>query len=289
MMIKPKFKRIIIQQLENNSHAPENKDVSDHKASLVVSHPISKFPELHAVVHSPNHFNMPVQMERHIPGVSDFQPINNFIYDNKDQIGGESDQMMMIGNKKMRNNKKVRIAKFIADPNTIHPSLKVDMDSLKKSFYFNPKELELLPEHYWGDQMISLSEAEQNFFSVRSSKKLRFEYKLFDALTITQKYSQAYDLVGIAWVTKLVFKVNRNIFGPFVGISNPSSSLFNGQGSMIRHGFKEIPLEEMENYQDNQLLSDVDNLVVRLFKHESEKFTWDSRGRDVAICRWKKP
>lgn len=156
-------------------------------------------------------------------------------------------------------------------------------------FYINPIELNFLPKELWLTQKVALRSVFQTFFKARSTKNLRFEHKLWNALSLSKRYPELIPFLGVFWVSKNLIKVNRDIFGALINVSKPAAALFNNQGSFLTHGFLEITKEKaLKKGIFPELIEDVDESVVRLFKHSAGLLTADSNKADVSTCRWNK-
>lgn len=156
-------------------------------------------------------------------------------------------------------------------------------------FYINPIELNFLPKELWLTQKVTIRSVFQNFFKARSTKNLRFEHKLWNALALSKRYPELIPFLGVFWVSKNLIKVNRDIFGALINVSKPAAALFNNQGSFLTHGFLEITKEKaLRKGISPELVEDVDESVVRLFKHSTGMLTADSNKADVSACRWNK-
>ncbi|KAK8863499.1 hypothetical protein M9Y10_011185 [Tritrichomonas musculus] len=156
-------------------------------------------------------------------------------------------------------------------------------------FFINPIELNFLPKELWLTQKVTLRSVFQTFFKARSTKNLRFEHKLWNALALSKRYPELIPFLGVFWVSKNLLKVNRDIFGALINVSKPAAALFNNQGSFLTHGFLEVTKEKaLRKGISPELVEDVDESVVRLFKHSAGLFTADSNKADVSMCRWNK-
>lgn len=108
-------------------------------------------------------------------------------------------------------------------------------------YEIDPVSLGFLPRDYWASKTpISVETLKRDFFRARSSKSLRFEYKLWNALAITKEYPPLFSEIGIKWVSKYLIMVHRDIFGKLLNVSRPSAALFSSCGAFMTHGFKEV-------------------------------------------------
>jgi hypothetical protein len=153
-------------------------------------------------------------------------------------------------------------------------------------YVFDPVELGFIPVGHWMPGPMTLKTAMTEFFTVRSSRILRFECKLWNALALVREDPELYRYVGVAWISRTVLKVNRDVFGRFINVTRPAAALYNNQGSFATHGFKEIALSEVEGVVPAEQLSDVEESVVRLFTHLTPLFNAYSRPDEVMSCRY---
>jgi hypothetical protein len=112
---------------------------------------------------------------------------------------------------------------------------------------------------------------------------LRFEHKLWNALALTTRDPRLYMFIGVKWVTPMVLKVNRDVFGRFINVTRPAAALYNNQGSFMTHGFVEVPLKNVTTISAEDAF-DVDESIVRLFRHGTDSFTMRSDREHVMTC-----
>jgi hypothetical protein len=153
-------------------------------------------------------------------------------------------------------------------------------------YIISPVELGFIPAGQWAPGPASLSAVIAGFFSARSSRTLRFEHKLWNALALTKTDALLYDFVGVMWLTRTVFKVNRDVFGSFINVTRPAAALYNNQGSFATHGFREVRLQKLIGCVDPDDLRDVDESIVRLFEHTTPLFNMCSTDGQVLRCRY---
>lgn len=161
----------------------------------------------------------------------------------------------------------------------------------KKKLQLNidPIALGLLPTEYWKSSCVPLLKVFTPFFPTRSTKKVRFEHKLWNALVLTRKYPDLLPIIGVSWVSQYIIKVNRVVFGNLLNVTRPSAALFNSQGLLLTHGFREVSKKEaIQSGVDLNLIDNVDESVIRLFTHTERFFGENSKKEDIAKCRWSK-
>lgn len=150
----------------------------------------------------------------------------------------------------------------------------------------DPVELSFIPADQWTKGKISLENLKKDFFCARSSKCLRFEYKLWNALQITKHYPYLFKEIGVRWVAKSFIMVHRDIFGHLLQVTRPSAALFSSCGMFMTHGFREIMLSEVRNSIDPREISSIDESIVRLFVHKANDFNEDSGSADIVKIKW---
>jgi hypothetical protein len=174
-----------------------------------------------------------------------------------------------------------------AVPSTFRSAEKVreammDMNLRPESFGFVPVSM-------WSKMEIHLKELITDYFRARSSRKIRFEHKLWNALALTRSLPELYPLVGVAWVSTSLFKVDKDAFGRLLAVTRPGSAFFSQRGSFVSHGFREVSANEARGMKISEdQVSDVDEVVVRLFRHSAGLFRSDSSVRDINECTWSR-
>jgi hypothetical protein len=153
------------------------------------------------------------------------------------------------------------------------------------TYKVNPLELGFIPPRRWKSEQTSLATLIDKFFRARSSKILRFEQKLWNALTLTSRDPGLYSQIGVKWVAEDVIKVHRDIFGRFLNVTRPAAALYNNQGSFMTHGFVEVPRRALGGIDEAEL-SEVDESVVRLFRHQTDSFTRNANETKVMTCTY---
>jgi hypothetical protein len=152
-----------------------------------------------------------------------------------------------------------------------------------------PEALGFVPVIMWNKMELRLNELVSDYFRARSSRKIRFEHKLWNALALTRSLPEFYSLIGVTWVSSAVFKVDKDIFGRLLAVTRPGSAFFSQRGSFVSHGFREVSVSEARQLRiaDSQL-TDVDEVVVRLFRHSLGLFRSDSSVKDINECTWSR-
>lgn len=114
-----------------------------------------------------------------------------------------------------------------------------------KNISLDPNKLGFLPRDFWiRSGLLTLDQIKRDFFRARSSKSLRFEFKLWNALAITKNYPSLFKEIGVKWVAHVLIMVHRDIFGKLLNVSRPSAALFSSCGAFMTHGFIEISIRE---------------------------------------------
>jgi hypothetical protein len=145
------------------------------------------------------------------------------------------------------------------------------------------------PRHWVRIHDVKLSSLIGEHFRVRSSRLVRFEHKLWNALAISQHSPELYTSVGVKWVSDTIFKVNKDVLGELFAVLRPGSAFFSQGGSFATHGFREMSIEHAKAEAPGGDYTDVDEVVVRLFKHTEGRFRRDSTYQDVNECTWARP
>ena len=148
------------------------------------------------------------------------------------------------------------------------------------------KLLKLYPSDIWSSQTLTIQQLVEQFFRKRSSKKMPFQYKLYNALQITAQYPELVSILGIQWITFNIFKIYRVKFAQLLGVGSINGALFNKQGSLPTHGFIQINPQTLAGLPG---IEDVDNDSVRLFKHNTNYFHLNSTELELQRCRWQDP
>jgi hypothetical protein len=153
-----------------------------------------------------------------------------------------------------------------------------------------PVALGFVPPKRWARvHVIPFGSLATDYFRARSSRKIRFEHKLWNALAICRNHPELYSAVGVKWESIRLFKVDKLAFGALLGVSRPGSAFFSQRGSFLSHGFHEVPLDQARIEAPFGDFTDVDEISVRLYKHETGLFRLDSMCHEVDSCFWVKP
>jgi hypothetical protein len=148
--------------------------------------------------------------------------------------------------------------------------------------------LRLYPTDIWSSGRLKARDIIEQYFQRRSSKKMPFHYKLYNALQITAHHPHLIPAFGCQWITANIFKIYRVPFANLLGVASINGALFNKQGSLPTHGFVSLPPSTLYGINP-RLIEDVDNDSVRLFKHVSVHFHTNSTEQDLQRCRWRNP
>lgn len=170
---------------------------------------------------------------------------------------------------------------YLNKPNDIYKTIENSAQ-----FIFDPVELNFIPAEYWSKRMVSLEDLKKTFFCAKSSKHLRFEFKLWNALQITKHYPFLFSEIGVKWVAKSFIMVHRDIFGNLLQVTRPSAALFSSCGMFMTHGFRELLLSEVRNKLDPLEVSQIDESIIRLFVHNEYDFNENSGVADIGKIKW---
>ena len=165
-------------------------------------------------------------------------------------------------------------------------SPKPDTTSLT-NIYINTFKYGFLPTEIAEDRAVPLMQIIKSHFQSRSTKRVRFEHKLWNALCLTNTNPNMFCVIGVMWISNTILKVHRTIFANLLAITKPTAALFNIQGSFPSHGFVEIDINEARKEVDPSYLTDVDSVQIRLFRHKNLSFTAFSGIEGLLNCRWK--
>jgi hypothetical protein len=150
----------------------------------------------------------------------------------------------------------------------------------------DPVALGFIPSDRWSAGEVLLETIMTKFFRARSTRLLRFEHKLWNALVLTRSDSALYPFIGVIWLTRRIIKVNCDVFWHFINVTRPASALCSMQGSFATHGFQEISLRHVAGMMTADQISDVDESTVRLFVHTAALFTACATNDQVLCCKY---
>ena len=152
-----------------------------------------------------------------------------------------------------------------------------------KEFVVRPRDLGLLPTSYWVESELTFGELLEKFFHKRNSIHARFSYKLFDALTLVEKFPELFAMVGVKWVTEKVLKVDKLVFGRLLGIQALDGALFHKQGNFPTHGFVQLAADERRELG----VGDGEDIErFHYLQHASGVFVRSATEDSVMHCKW---
>ena len=151
-----------------------------------------------------------------------------------------------------------------------------------------PSQYNFYPSSVWDLREYSFSELRSEHFMMKSNKMVRFQHKLWNALQITQRWPDMYQVVGVLWFTERVVQVNKEIFGRLLGLEKATSALFNIQGSFPTHGFREVTLDTALLMTTSRGITE-DARICRYFVRPDGLFRVGSSEDEIAACRYQKP
>ncbi|OHT11570.1 hypothetical protein TRFO_18930 [Tritrichomonas foetus] len=148
----------------------------------------------------------------------------------------------------------------------------------------SPKQLSFIPKSIWTSQnkVLTLDRIIATFFHARSSAKVRFEHKLWNALQITKNHPTLFSIIGVCWISNTIIKVHKLTFGKFLALKKITSALFTSKGSFPSHGFIEISDLQLKSFH----LNENDILECRFYTHKDQKFTILSTEEEISKCHW---
>ncbi|KAK8834611.1 hypothetical protein M9Y10_013194 [Tritrichomonas musculus] len=146
------------------------------------------------------------------------------------------------------------------------------------SLKINPFILGFEPQKYWVTMRHDHTFCQiVHYFRSRLSKNTMFMYKLYNMLLLTTKVPQLKNVVGVFWVNKFVFCVEREKIARMLGLSENcvNGALFNMQGNFPTHGFIEVTSSNLKEYglTENNIKFQVD---VYYYAHKDRSFTMRS-------------
>lgn len=143
------------------------------------------------------------------------------------------------------------------------------------SLKINPFLLGFEPQKYWVTMRHDHTFNQiVNYFRSRLSKNTMFMYKLYNMLLLTTKVPQLKSIVGVFWINKFVFCVERDKIARMLGLSNNcvNGALFNMQGNFPTHGFIEVTSDNLKEFglTENSIKFQVD---VFYYAHKDRTFS----------------
>ena len=180
------------------------------------------------------------------------------------------------------------------NPNNIeHKPNSTDNDHAFRSLsiynlYINPWRFRFQPFGQWENKQISIFALLKTHFQTRSTKKIRFEHKLWNALQLTSAYPELYNVLGVMLVTPQLIKADRDKIGAAFALTKPNAALFNQQGAFPSHGFIEVSQSaSISKYKAlPYLVENVDEMKVRLY---APKDPMISLFEHLQSCHWNSP
>jgi hypothetical protein len=145
-----------------------------------------------------------------------------------------------------------------------------------------PVDLGFLPKSEWVPDQLSLLDLRQMYFTRRNGIARQFEYKLYNALSITAAFPDSYEFVGAIWVSDRVMKIHAAAFANLLGIHTVQGGLFHKQGNFSRHGFDHIFKTSCLELAKMPECKEVDDYQVRLYTDRLNRFV---RGGEARIFR----
>ena len=152
---------------------------------------------------------------------------------------------------------------------------------------FNPRKIGFAPTAKWTDQDMKLVDAVKSFFQV-SGPSTKFAYKLFNALRLSESSPDFIPLVGVAFFSDEVLRINVVKFDRLLGIKNGENYLFGPQGLLSRMGFQEISTNKLSEFVSNVDLYGVDINNTKFFFHTSHFLTRKINADDLEKLHFTK-
>ncbi|OHT05320.1 hypothetical protein TRFO_26941 [Tritrichomonas foetus] len=133
---------------------------------------------------------------------------------------------------------------------------------------FNPRKIGFAPEGKWKDEEVNFLDVIKTFFQV-STPSIKFSYKLYNALRLSEYSAEYIPLVGAAYISDVVLKINYLRFDRLLGVKDGESFLFGPQGLLPHLGFKEIQPNNLYEFGSNIDLTNIDLNHTKFFYHTS--------------------
>ncbi|OHT14047.1 hypothetical protein TRFO_43168 [Tritrichomonas foetus] len=170
-----------------------------------------------------------------------------------------------------------------------HPYFAESFESLSLyNICVNPLIFKFLPPGQWEDRHMCVSTLLKTHFQSLSTKKIRFEHKLWNALQLTSAFPELYQILGLSIVTPSLLKADRDKMGNSFALTKPNAALFNQQGAFPSHGFVEVTREDaLRKFRAHQyMITDVDEMKVRLYAPKDNNMTLNDH---LQNCHWNSP
>jgi hypothetical protein len=135
--------------------------------------------------------------------------------------------------------------------------------------------------------IVPVSKVVSEFFGRKLGKKLTFQFKVFNALSVTLYYPEYFRYFGVQWISAYLFKVNKSIFGKLLSLRVINGSLFNRQGAFPTHGFEQVASGDLQEEVLEGSTWDVDNSDVRIIRHRDKHFHVRSSIQDLMKCGYR--
>ena len=137
-----------------------------------------------------------------------------------------------------------------------------------ESLKINARADGFIPKKFWDkNPVVTFGWALTNFFQRKNNANSRFLYKLHNALLLDTLYPELSPYIGVSWLDKNIIRVNKHIFGRFIGVKTVNNSLFHQQGNFPSHGFVEISSREVPSICPKINLEGVDFDNIRILMH----------------------
>lgn len=169
----------------------------------------------------------------------------------------------------------------------LDPMSQLIQDSLFASIFqdleyqVNPVQLNFAPNGSWLDRLYFFGELETEFFQKKNSSKIRLSYKLYNALKIVEFDEKFFQFIGVKWLSRVVFRVDKRKFARFLGVKSIDSLLFHQQGIFVPLGLIEITEIEASTIYPELGLTEIDFDEIRIFHHNTGLFTSSSTAEEI--------
>ncbi|OHT07902.1 hypothetical protein TRFO_05006 [Tritrichomonas foetus] len=150
----------------------------------------------------------------------------------------------------------------------------------------NPSKMGFIPSSIWSNDTISFGFLVTTFFRKRNSATSKFPHKLYNALRLSECFSDFKNLLGISWITNDIFRVDRNAFARLIGVKSVEGGLFHQQGNFPSHGFEELDFQESEKISMEYGLGHADLSTVRFIRNSHGNFNKYSTESEMENLKW---